>query len=170
MIPIRRRALHRLSSATAEGFDVSMPSGRGLSHRQYLQCYAQFTRGAAERALEQGKDLNALRARLRATSFALGDRVRRHLHLRSPRAVMTAARLLYRFIGIDFRGSSGGEVRVTSCFFSDYYTPSVCRLISSLDDGLLSGLAGGGSLTFQRRLTEGHPCCEARFAFEDKRE
>jgi hypothetical protein len=170
MIPIRRRALRRLASATAEGFGVSMPSRRGLSYRQYLQCYAQFTRDAAVRALEQGKDLNALRTRLRANSFALGDRVRKHLYLRSRWAVMTAARLLYRIICIDFRCSTKGEVMVRSCFFSNYYTPSVCWLISALDDGLLSGLAGGGSLTFQRRFTEGHPCCEARFAFKDKRE
>jgi hypothetical protein len=169
VIPIRHRALHRLASATAGGFGVSMPSGRGLSYRKYLQCYAQFTCDAAMRALEQGKDLNALRTRLWANSFALGDRVRKHLHLRSRWAVMTAARLLYRIIGIDFRGSSGGEVRIISCFFSHYYSPSVCQLISALDDGLLSGLAGGGSLTFQYRLTEGHPCCEARFAFEDNK-
>jgi hypothetical protein len=169
MIPIRRRALRRLASATAEGFGVSMPSGRGLSYRRYLQCYAQFTRDAAVRALEQGEDLNVLRTRLRANSFALGDSLRKHLYLRSRRAVMTAARLLYRIIGIDLRGSSGGQVRVMRCFFSSYYTPSVCLLISALDDGLLSGLAGGGSLTFQYRLTEGHPCCEARFAFEDNK-
>jgi hypothetical protein len=79
---------------------------------------------------------------------------------------MAAARFLYGMIGIDFRGSPDGEVRVTSCLFSNYYTPSVCLLISALDEGLLSGLSGGGTLTFTRRLTEGHLCCEARFEFE----
>jgi len=169
VIPIRRWALRRLASATAEGFGVSVPRGGGLSYRQYLQCYAQFTCDAAVQALEEGKDLNALRSRLRANSFALGDWLRKYLHLRSPRAVMAAARLLYRMIGIDFRGSSDGEVRVSSCFFSNYYTPSVCGLISSLDRGLMAGLSGGGALTFTRRLTEGHPCCEARFEFEEEK-
>jgi hypothetical protein len=169
VILIRRWALRRLVFATAESFGKSIPSGRGLSYRQYLLRYARFTNKAALRALERSEDMAALRGRLQANSFALGDRIRKSLRLRSRSAIMAAARLLYRMIGVDFCGSSNGEVRVSSCFFSKYYTPSVCRLISALDQGLLAGLSGGGSLTFQCRLTEGHPYCKARFAFEDNK-
>jgi len=168
VILVRRWVLRRLASATAESFDEPIPSGQGLSCRHYLRLYARYTRSAALAAMKSGEDLTALRTRLQANGFALGDRLRKRLHLRSRRAAMAAARLLYRMIGVDFRGSPNGEVRVRSCFFSDYYTPSVCRLISALDQGLLAGLSGGGSLTFQLRLTEGSPYCRARFAFMEK--
>ena len=36
--------------------------------------------------------------------------------------------------------------------------------MSAMDRGLLAGLAGGGELAFSQRITEGHPCCRARFA------
>jgi len=64
-------------------------------------------------------------------------------------------------LGIDFLGEPDGSMVMTRCFFSDYYSSPVCRLISSLDEGLLVGLAGGGRLSFSQRITEGHECCRA---------
>ena len=76
---------------------------------------------------------------------------------------------MYDAIGVDFRGDAAGVVTVSRCYFSDVYTPEVCRLVSALDEGLLAGLAGGGRLTFSQRLTEGAVCCRARFEAEEAR-
>jgi hypothetical protein len=71
--------------------------------------------------------------------------------------------VIYRQLGIDFRGSPDGEIVIRRCFFAAVYTPRVCALVSALDRGLLAGLAGGGELRFGQRLTEGACCCRARF-------
>jgi hypothetical protein len=76
---------------------------------------------------------------------------------------MAAARLIYRQLGIDFRGSAGGQIIIRRCFFAALYAPRVCALVSALDRGLLAGLARGGELRFEQRLTEGACCCRAQF-------
>jgi len=53
-------------------------------------------------------------------------------------------------------------VTVKRCYFSQFYSGSVCDLISALDDGVFSGLSGGGRLVFSERLTEGNACCRAK--------
>ena len=57
-----------------------------------------------------------------------------------------------------------GEITISRCYFSSFYSPEVCRVMSAMDRGLLAGLAGGGELVFIQRITEGQPCCRARFA------
>jgi hypothetical protein len=76
---------------------------------------------------------------------------------------LAAARVLYRALGIDLRAAPGGEITVHRCFFSDYYSSPVCRLIASLDEGLFAGLSNGGQLAFTQRITEGNGCCKAHF-------
>ncbi len=77
---------------------------------------------------------------------------------------MQMAHLIYGIVGIDFRGNPQGEVVISRCYFSSFYSPKVCGIISSLDAGLLSGISGGGRLSFQQRLTEGTECCRARLS------
>ncbi len=69
------------------------------------------------------------------------------------------ARALYRVIGVDFRVGAAGGFVVKSCLFSSRYTPAACRLISSLDAGLLAGLTGGARMVFTQRITEGAAVC-----------
>ena len=82
---------------------------------------------------------------------------------------MDAARWLYRVLGIAFQGTADGAITIRRCAFSDVYSGPVCRLISALDRGVLAGLAGGGQLTFQTRLTEGAAVCRACFDWEGER-
>jgi hypothetical protein len=69
-------------------------------------------------------------------------------------------------IGIDLRAHPSGHVVVSRCAFASSYSPQVCRLMSSLDAGLVAGLTRGGRLTFSERLTEGRPRCIARIRWE----
>ena len=57
-----------------------------------------------------------------------------------------------------------GEIVVTDCYFSRFYTPEQCAIMSSVDSGIIAGLCGGGTLTFTERITEGCRQCRACFS------
>jgi len=159
---VRKREFERLFKATAGAFQVPTPSTRGLAFPDCLRLYAAFTREQAEKRIRQG-NTEALRERLFQNASRLGATYRARLGLRTESDVMRMARFIYKLLRIDFHGAPQGEVLIRRCFFSDYYSVQVCRLISSLDCGLLSGLSGGGILRFSERITGGHNCCLAHF-------
>jgi hypothetical protein len=154
---LKRRKLAALAALTARALGVQPPALAG-GWRARLAAYGRFTREAAGRAGGE-----AARVALLAEGRAFGEGLRRELGVTSVAEALRAARVLYRSLGIDLRADSGGGIRVRRCLFAGYYTPEVCRLISALDSGVFAGLAGGGSLAFERRLTEGAPACVARF-------
>lgn len=75
---------------------------------------------------------------------------------------------LYKNIGINMSGKLPGEITVTDCYFSRYYTPANCALMSLVDSGVIAGICGGGSLEFYERITEGCGHCKARFRYIEK--
>jgi hypothetical protein len=83
--------------------------------------------------------------------------------------VMALGQILYRAIGVEIQGDSQGDLIVKRCYFSQFYSGPVCDLISALDDGVFSGLSGGGRLAFSERLTEGRECCRAKLQLEAER-
>ena len=157
---LRVPCIRRLSALTADAFQLPRPSIRG-PWSEALDAYAAFTAEAARRALRDETRLESLRARLFVNAHDLGSRLRTVLRIRSPRRAASVMRALYAVIGVDF-GSANGEFEVLACRFARCYSPQVCRLISSLDDGLFSGLSGGGRLEFRRRVTEGAASCSGR--------
>jgi hypothetical protein len=160
---LRRRKLAQLVAVTADAFDCPAPRFDGFTGEESLRAYAEFTRARGDEALAAGRDLALIHDRLFAGAFRIGSELRRQLRLTTMSEVMAAARVLYRGLGIDFRGTPDGDVVIARCFFSDFYSSDVCRMISALDDGFMAGLAGGGRLIFLRRITEGHDCCRACF-------
>ena len=70
---------------------------------------------------------------------------------------------LYRNIGICLHGDIPGRLAFTECYFSRFYTPQQCHLMSYMDSGLIAGLFGGGRLTFTGRITENCRVCSANF-------
>ncbi len=128
-----------------------------------MLAYARFTTLWAEQALRGGRDLPDIQERLYRNAYGLGRAPGRLLHVRSVDRVMTLGRFLYSILDIDFQGSAGGEIAISRCYFSSFYSPEVCRLMSAMDRGLLAGLAGEGELEFTERITEGRDCCRARF-------
>ena len=158
---IRRRALEQLFARTASAFGTPVPPPRTRGTNGRLLEYARFTRAQAEEALRRGENLPALDRRLHRAAYGLGASYRLRLGVRSISGAMAAARLIYRNLGIDFHGSPDGEVIIRRCGFARTYTPQVCRLVSALDRGLMAGLARGGELQFQQRITEGADSCRA---------
>ena len=144
---------------TAQAFEAEPPASRGLSHAALLRAYAQFTSRHARIILSRSPSARAeAETRLFSKAAELGSRLRALLGVSGTDEAMSVARALYRMIGVDFRGC-GGKFTVVRCAFAGDYSPEVCRLVSSLDNGLFSGLSRGKGLSFTQRITEGAASC-----------
>lgn len=161
---LRDEKLRTLFRVTAEAFRSPVPEMGGLSYPDKLRSYALFTREEVQK-LTTNEERESVKKRLFEGARRLGGELREQLRITSFKEGMSAVRLLYRALGIDFRGEASGEVTIGHCYFEKFYSGDTCRLISSLDDGLISGLSGGGRLSFTERITEGHPCCMAAIHF-----
>ena len=166
---IKKKKLGELSQLTAHAFRCEAPKLKGHSYTEQLKTYAMFTKCKAEKCLQEEKELVEVKTKLFQNAYELGRKIRRKLCLRSPGEIMEMSRILYQILGIDFEGETCGDVTIKSCFFSDYYSPHVCQLISSLDEGVAAGLSGGGRLSFYQRITEDKDCCKARFVMPEKK-
>jgi hypothetical protein len=166
---VKKKKLDELFQLTALAFGCEVPKRRGRSFNERLESYALFTRGEAEKCLLEGENLPEVQTRLFQNASQLGRKIRKMFCLRSPDDIMEMSRILYRILGIDFEGRACGDVTIHRCFFSNYYTPRICRLISSLDEGLAAGLSEGGRLSFTQRITENHDCCKARLILSEKK-
>lgn len=163
--PLRRGYFRELVERTARAFDAPSPDLSGLAAEEARGLFARFTREQACRLRPDEEALARTEARLREEAALFGRRLGAALGVRSRGEVLRAARLLYRSIRIDFQGDEHGRIHIPACSFADVYSPATCRTIAALDEGLLVGLAGGGTLSFSARLTEGAPACRAHFDF-----
>ena len=159
---VRRSILRELLTAMSSAFDRTCPPTAGLSVTALNDLVVERSRTWADEALETSWDLAPLQRRLFAEAEALGRRTRHRLRIRSETDGLVAARVIYRAIGIDLRPRPHGEVVVPRCVFAGAYRPAVCRLMSSMDSGLIAGLTGAAGLRFIARLTEGAALCRAR--------
>lgn len=133
------------------------------SHAQALKEYAQFTELCMETCTADPE-------RLFRDAYDLGAKVRRLSGLTDRSDLQKLVFQLYRNIDIFMVGELPGEISVLGCYFSRFYTPRQCELMSCVDSGIVSGIFGGGELTFSRRITEGCESCVARFCEEGNNE
>jgi hypothetical protein len=161
---IKKKKLNELFRLTADAFQCELPKLRGHSFAEYLLEYALFTKEQAEKYLMSGESLEEVKHRLYQNSYIYGQDLRNRLHIETWKEAVTALKIIYKLIGIDFQYDSLGEFVISQCFFSKHYSGRVCELISSLDEGIAAGLSGGGKLYFKQRLTEGCSCCTGCFS------
>jgi hypothetical protein len=161
---IKKRKLNQLFRLTADAFQCELPELRGHSFADRLLEYALFTKDKTESYLQSGRPLEEVKHRLYQNSYTFGQNLRKSLHIATWKEAVTALKVIYKLIGIDFQYDSQGEFVISQCFFSKHYSAGVCELISSLDEGMAAGLSGGGRLCFKQRLTEGSSCCMGCFS------
>jgi hypothetical protein len=159
---VKKKRLRELFDATAEAFQANAPSPEGLSFDQRLHQYALFTRDQAAESLRRG-DQQEIKRRLYQAAYAMAGGLKKSFHVVDAEDAMKLAKLVYRILKIEFAGDRTGEVRIRRCFFSSFYSGEVCRILSSLDEGLLEGLSGG-TFRFSQRITEGHEYCLAHLS------
>jgi hypothetical protein len=159
---MRKEILAVLFETTADTFECPAPAHNQLSYDACLRTYALFTNEQAEKALQTGRDIPALRAQLHQNAYPLGAKLRKCFAVDRTEEVMALGQILYRAIGVEMQGDTQGNITVKRCYFSQFYSGPVCDLISALDDGVFAGLSGGSRLAFSERLTEGRDCCRAK--------
>ncbi|HUI29669.1 MAG TPA: hypothetical protein VLX91_05595 [Candidatus Acidoferrales bacterium] len=164
-VNLKKEKLHELFGVTAAAFQTTPPVVEGLRFNDLLQEYATFTRAAAMQQIIKGEDVSLVMQRLYDGAYRIGEELREEMRIRSRKDAMKAARLLYRAMGIDFHCSGSGEVGIARCYFSTFYPPEVCWIISSLDEGIIAGLTDGGRLWFVSRITEGNNSCVGQIEF-----
>ena len=162
---LKKKNLLELFNVTAEAFQMSVPLVSEWHFDDILRAYASFTREAVSQQINKDEDVSRVRHRLYDGAVRLGVELRQELRIHSFKDAMKAASLLYRAIGIGFRCDRSGEVAISRCYFSSFYTREVCWLISSLDEGLIAGLTDGGKLWFLSRITEGNISCVGQIEF-----
>ncbi|KUG02785.1 hypothetical protein ASZ90_019861 [hydrocarbon metagenome] len=164
---IKKKKLIHLINITANAFGCDAPPTKGLTFEQVLQKYALFTKQQAEIQLKDPSNIDHVKHKLYQEAYQLGRELRQEFGITTPKEVMLMSRTIYNILGIDFSSNPENEVIIKRCFFSQYYSPEVCQVISSLDEGLAAGLSDGGNLCFYQRITEGHNCCRANFVWKE---
>lgn len=143
-----------LMKATAGALNVK---GRHvLFAKDPLKIYAQFTKEAAD---QPDTDPQKLYEKMRK----LGNALRRVTGFKDPEDLYELLFTLYRYIDIAMSGNVEEGFHFRQCYFSQFYSPHECHVISALDSGIASGLLGRGELVFTQRITEGCASCEACF-------
>jgi len=160
---IKKKKLNELFCLTADAFQSELPELKGLTFEECLWKYALFTKEQAESYLQSGRPLDEVKQRLHQNSSIFGQNLRKCLHIKTWKEAAEALEVIYKNMGIDFQYNRQGEIIIKQCFFSNYYSGEVCKLISSLDEGLAAGISGGRRLCFNQRITEGGSCCKGFF-------
>lgn len=160
---IKKRKLNELFCLTSDAFGCEQVDIAPLPYKQALAKYAQTTKEQAEMYLSSGRSVEELKRRLYQNAYAWGKDLRKMLLIFSWKQANIAMKELYRLIDIELCYNTKGEVVITRCYFSNFYSAEICRLISALDAGLAAGLSGGGKLRFSQRITEGNSCCNGMF-------
>lgn len=166
---IKKKKLEKLFAVTADAFGHEVPSTQGLAFEQCLHKYALFTKEQTERYLEKPSDIDGLKEELFRGAYRLGSELRREFDINTFRDAMLMMEIVYKLLGIHLERESKNEVVIKQCFFSRYYSPEICRVISSLDEGLAAGLSDGGELSFYQRITEGNSFCRANLLLKEVR-
>ena len=164
---IKKKKVQELFELTAEAFQSDLPAIKNLSYSDCLKAYAHFSKTKAEEVIKLHSNLDAIKKRLYQNAYHMGEKLRKDFRIETKAEVIFLSKILYKILRIEFFGNPAGEVVIKRCFFSQFYTPDVCRIISSLDEGLAAGLSAGGSLEFTERITEGKNCCQATFHIKD---
>lgn len=145
-----------LLNVTARAFGVPGKWIWYFSSERALREYAVFTKNCMQLYPTDPR-------RLYRSAYVLGRRLRHITGFTDSRELQQLVFFLYRNIHISMNGSIPGEIKISSCYFSRFYTPEQCALMSYVDSGIIAGLCGRGNLKFTERITEGCGRCTAVF-------
>lgn len=164
---IKKKKVQELFELTAEAFQSDLPAIKNLSYKNCLEAYALFSKTKAEEVIKHHNNTKTVKERLYRNAYQMGEKLRIDFRIKTQADVIRLSEILYKILKIEFTANATGEVIIKRCFFSQFYIPEICELISSLDEGVAAGLSAGGRLVFNERITEGNNCCLATFNMKD---
>ena len=77
---------------------------------------------------------------------------------------IVAARILYNVLGINFIVEKHGKnifLRIKSCALAKHYSLETCKIMSAVDEGVITGLNNNLGMKFLKMITEGAEECTA---------
>ena len=77
---------------------------------------------------------------------------------------IVAAKILYKVLGINFTVEKHDKnifLRIKSCALANQYSLETCKIMSAVDEGVLTGLNNNMSMKFLKMITEGAKECTA---------
>ena len=160
-VTLKKRKIRELFEITGKAFQCDIPPLNGLGYEDLLKEYAMFAKAQCEKSVRESKNIEEIKAKLYQDALETGNKLGNTLNLKGMKDIMYASKLFYSILGISFSGNERGEIAIGQCYFSKYFSPEVCRIISSLDEGVAEGLSQGKKLCFNQRITEGRNCCKA---------
>jgi len=149
---------------------------RGRPRRRRTALAAAHTVRVARLVEVLGREegIGEARRALFDAGVALGKEARQRLGVgRNRHELLSAARILYRVLGIRFRAEwrtpDEATVRIDRCALARGYSPEACLALSATDAGVVAGLWPGARLEFDERITEGREACIAHLNLPEAR-
>lgn len=163
---IKKKELAKLFRIVSDVFESEMPDLKGLTYKEYINKFANYSNELAEKALKDEDSLKELKNNLYSQARKLGEDLRIRYNIKNYDEALKAGGIVYYVIGINFSVNKEGQFTITSCYFADFYSCEVCKLMSSMDSGVVEGLTNGGSMVFNQRITDDKPCCKGIISSE----
>jgi hypothetical protein len=164
-LSLKTAKIKELFKLTAAAFEVALPDLSGQKYEELLKEYACFAKAESDKILKNTQKTAEVRRRLRKRAVETGLRLKDELKIKNYDEVLVATRIFYRILGIEFFGNKSGNITISKCFFSTYFSAENCSLISALDEGVAEGLSQG-ELKFTQRITEKNDCCKVKIVFK----
>jgi hypothetical protein len=127
---------------------------------------------ALVRAVGRDRAIKLGREALFQTGLELGREAKVRLKVKESKGdLVRAAGVLYRLMDIDFiivNGPEGERLEVSRCALSVHYSHETCLILSSVDEGAISGLNPRAKMVFGDHITGGSPKCLARIEMEEE--
>jgi hypothetical protein len=162
---VKVRKLKKLFQITAESFSCKINLPKRPDYEQLLHQYAVFAYEKCDTAIRNSENIDNIKRNLYVKAFAEGVKLRKVLHIKTMKDIILAGELFYSVIKINFSSKINGEVCINSCYFANYFSTDVCKIMSSLDEGIIAGISGGYVINFYQKITENQNCCLAEIKF-----
>lgn len=180
LVKVKEATIGALDSIIAENCPVP-PSdtearyeGKGLElMRQEMARIQEHRVNVLIECLGKEKAIELSRERLFDVGIRLGEEARGRLGVgQSLEDMLLAAKMLYRALGIEFTFTphgKGGTLFIHRCALSHYYSSSTCRVLSAVDEGMVTGLNPRLRMGFEDTITNGQERCKAKIIIDGER-
>jgi hypothetical protein len=159
---LKKKGLQELTECVSSALDCPAPDLNGHSFNDSLRLFAQSTYEQISSHIMSGSDIEYIKKKLNDKAIQFGERYRKRFSIFNPASGLEFFKFLYKMINIEMIINSDNDLIINKCYFSSYYSKSVCEVMSAFDSGILYGLTDKYGLDFTSRITGGCEYCRAK--------
>jgi hypothetical protein len=155
--------------------EITLPPGNVQEKRTTMAKEHVLLVNALSEAVGRDQAISLGRKTLFEVGKSLGKETREKLGIRDrPKDLISAAKVLYRVLGITFevewQGKTNATLVVNRCALANEYSELTCLVLSATDEGVIRGIEPNVSMFFKERMTGGCNKCTAQIEFNQKGE